>query len=334
MTTLDLAFIKAFTDTASHPAAPHATPIAPRPRIVKSTSRPAHAVAPPFAVVHPEESALGELGARNATLPLSSFAPQTRVDDACRALLEIDRAAWPEACGDLLLRASRDWDRFAEQLIERMGQGQKCIALVSLARGEGRPTVALALAKHVAGRGLRPVIVDADTEKPALARTCGVSAHTGWDDLVSSELPLGEALITAVEDGVTLMPWRGPAAAVSKLAQSPRIGSIFGTLREHYDLVLLDTTPFEGPTAITDFAGFAAAIHLDSLYLIQDLRTTTHEGLIAACSKLRRCGLPLSGVIENFVSPTSLDKPPVRGASPAVAGRNRVGARPLTARIQ
>ena len=322
MTTLDRAFIKAFTDTASHPAAPHATPIAPRPRFLKSINRPAHAAAPPFAVVHPEESALGEHDARHATLPLSSFAPQTRVDDACRALLEIDRAVWPAACGDLLQRASRDWDRFGEQLIERMGQGQKCIALVSLARGEGRTTVALALAKHVASRGLRPVIVDADLENPTLARTCGVSAHTGWGDLVSSELPLGEALITAVEDGVTLMPWRGPAAAVSKLAQSLRIGSIFGTLREHYDLVLLDTMPLVGPTAIADFAGFAAAIHLDSLYLIQDLRTTTREGLLAAYSKLSHSGLPLAGVIENFASSASPAKPSARSESLAAARRH------------
>lgn len=330
MTLLDRAFIKAFTDTAAHPAAPHATPIArrppeaPRPSIVKSTNRPAHAAASPFAVVLPEESALLEPDARNPTLPLSSFAPPIKVDDACRALLEIDRAAWPEACGDLLLRARGDWDRFAEQLIERMGQGQKCIALSSLARGEGRTTVALALAKHVASRGLRPVIVDADMENPALARTCGVSAHTGWDDLVASELPLGEALITAVEDGVTLMPWRGPAATAAKLAQSLRIASIFGTLREHYDLVLLDTMPLVGQTAIADLAAFAAAIHLDSLYLIQDLRTTTREGLIAACSKLRDSGLPLAGVIENFVSPASPGKPPARGESPVVAGRRLI----------
>jgi Mrp family chromosome partitioning ATPase len=232
-----------------------------------------------------------------------ALARGSKGDEAFRAFLEIDRAAWPEACGELLDRAGRDWDRFTEQLIERMGQGEKCIALAGSAHGDGNTTISLALARHVAARGLRPLVVDADPENPELARSCGVSVQTGWDDVVVSGLSAGEALIMAVEDGVTLLPWRGRDVSMAELAANERVGEVFGTLREHYDLVLLDAMPLVARAMIADFAALAGAIRLDAVYLIHNVRTMSREQLSALCAKIRESGLPLAGVIENFVPP-------------------------------
>jgi Mrp family chromosome partitioning ATPase len=220
-----------------------------------------------------------------------------------RAFLEIDRAVWPAACGELLDRAGRDWDRFTEQLIERMGRGEKCIALAGSAHGDGNTTISLALARHVAARGLRPLVVDADPENPELARSCGVAVQTGWDDVLLSGLTAGEALISAVEDGVTLLPWRGRDATLAELAATQGIGEIFRALREHYDLVLLDAMPLVARATIADFAVLARAIDLDAVYLIHNVRTTSREQLLALCAKIRDCGLSLAGVIENFLPP-------------------------------
>ncbi|MEX0676265.1 MAG: hypothetical protein WD063_04280 [Pirellulales bacterium] len=323
MTTLDRAFIKAFElSTAPQTAATRKGAEAPRPPKAAPAKPPAGA--PSFrATEHSDRSDQPPVAhdALCPPLPPSSFAPRPKNYESFRALLEIDRAAWPAACGELLVRAGRDWDRFTEQLIERMGQGQKCVAVASIARGDGSTTISLALAKHMAARGLRPVVVDVNPQNPTLVGSCGISAHSGWDDLLSSELPLGEALITAVEDGVTLLPWRGPAVAVSQLAGSIRAPGIFGTLREHYDLVLLDTMALVGQTTIADFASFAAAVRLDALYLIHNVRTTSPDELIAASSKLRRAGLPLAAVIENFVPPASSGEPAGPNESKAAPAR-------------
>ncbi len=300
MTTFDRAFIKAFTDTPDQTAAPE------------------RGIAPPHAPTRPTRARLGgtparagELGesAQRATIttappprPLSSFAPQPKLQDPCRALLEVDRFDWPESIQELLARASREWDAFAEQIVERMGQGKKCLAVASIGRGDGRTTVTLALAKQLAGRGMRPVVVDADCERPELARACGVSVHTGWDDLVGSELILGESLIAAVEEGVTLMPWRTATPGGRSLAASLRVSTLFNSLREHYDLILIDAPPLVGKTAIADFASFASAVHLDGAYLLHNMSQHAREPLSAACTRLRNAGVPLAGTIENFVS--------------------------------
>jgi Mrp family chromosome partitioning ATPase len=316
MTTFDRAFIKAFTECSPRPSAAPRPDAPPRPNADDLACRD---TAPPPAAI--DERTAPPAADRDVPRPLSSFAAQPKIHDACRALLEIDRAVWPAAVSELLARASRPWDHFAEHIIERTRDGQKCIAIASSERGDGRTTVALALARHAAARGLRLVVVDADFENPALVRSCGVSVRTGWDDLISSELELGEALISAVEDGVTLLPWRGGAASLAQLAGSMRVAGIFATLREHYDLLVLDTLPLGGRTTIADFAGFAAAIHADALYLVQNVRTTSREQMIAASAKLRRAGLPLAGVIENFVSSAGGDEPPGFHKTPVAAGR-------------
>ncbi len=97
--------------------------------------------------------------------------------------------------------------------------------------------------------------------------------------------------------------------------------NIFGTLREHYDLILVDTLPLVGKTAIADFAAFAAAIHLDALYVVHHLGLTLREQLAAACSKLRRAGVPLAAIIENFAPPGGTDAISTANDSIAAASR-------------
>ncbi len=328
MTTLDRAFIKAFADTAPGGAAQ-----APRAEAANPPRRP-----PVAAKAQPDVSSravptAGEAvaGARisrpqpTAPLaPLSAFAGQVKIHEPFRAEVEVDRFSWTPACEDLFSRAKGAWSRFIDQLIERSGQGQKCIAIASAHRGEGRTTVSLALARHLATRGLRVVVVDADLESPNLARACGLSTYTSWGEVLQKELPLGEALVTAVDDGVTLMPWRGSAVHMAQLATSLRTATSFNLLRDHYEFVLLDTMPLVGQTSISDFASFARSIRLDAVYMVQDSRWTLDEQLAATCAKLRRSGLPVEGIIENFVSPTGRVESAARehfrsAASPAPA---------------
>lgn len=318
MTVLDRAFIKAFQAPVAdgkHVASPHI--------------RPAHS---PGAA----QSATGKraIGLANvpepihSLAPLSSFAVATKIHDSFRAEHEVDRLTWPPACQKLLSQASRAWSGFADQLIERCGQGHKCIAITSTQRGEGRTTVCLATAKYLSERGLRGVVVDADFENPTLATACGLATYTGWGDVLRGQLPLGEALVAAIDDGMTVMPWRAADASISDLCTSQRTATSFGLLREHYDFVLLDVMPMAGQTTISDFASFASTIRLDATYMIQDVRWTLEEQLTAACAKMERAGLHVAGIIENFLPPPGRGESAVRkivrsatGISLSIAGQ-------------
>jgi Mrp family chromosome partitioning ATPase len=194
------------------------------------------------------------------------------------------------------------------------------IELASCRRGEGRTTVSLVVAKHLAARGLRPVVVDADSQNPNLARNCGISDHAGWGDVLEGQRPLGEALVAAVEDGVTLMPWRGSTVGSTTLASSPGIATGFAMLRERYDLTLLDTMPLANEASIGEFAALAASIRLDGLYLIHDTRRSADGELARACGQLRAAGVRVEGIIENFVAPERASPPAGQEESKPVAG--------------
>jgi Mrp family chromosome partitioning ATPase len=234
--------------------------------------------------------------------PLSTFAPPSRPHESFRALLEVDQLTWPEACDGLLARARAEWADFAERLARQIGQGTRCIALTSCQRGEGRTSVALATAKLLAARGLQSVVVDADFERPNLADSCGISVQSGWGDVLAGELSLGEALIASTKDRVALLPWHGPRMRAAGWANTLPITTSFSILRDHFDLVVLDTMPLDTVTAISEFAVLAEAVRLDAVYVIFDARSTPPSTLTDTCAKLRHAGLRVVGLIENFTS--------------------------------
>src|SRR5262249_12401 len=126
--------------------------------------------------------------ARHESLaPLSSFAAMKTSHEPLRAQLEVDRLLWTEACLQLNGQSSEAWDQVAEGGAARISEGQKCLALASCRRAEGRTTVTMAAARQFAARGLKVVMVDADFQNPNLARACGIAAQTGWDNVVQSD---------------------------------------------------------------------------------------------------------------------------------------------------
>jgi Mrp family chromosome partitioning ATPase len=179
MTVLDRAFIKAFqAPVADGKLAPRAAATS----AVSAASPPLRAAKSPTAQPLTGKRAISLAAVPDpisSLAPLSSFAVTPKIHDSFRAEHEVDRLTWPPACQKLLAQASRAWSGFADQLIERCGQGQKCIAITSTQRGEGRTTVCLATAKYLSDRGLRGVVVDADFENPALATECGLAGYTG-----------------------------------------------------------------------------------------------------------------------------------------------------------
>jgi len=246
-------------------------------------------------------SAAAPLGKPTAApAPLSSFMPVATPVEAASAGLEIERLVWPAACHELLASSGPAWDAFCDQLTQ--GRNHRCVAITSCHRGEGRTTISLALAKRLAERGSRPVIVEADMDHPCLAPLCGAAPRSGWSEVLSSELPLSDALIHARHDRVSLMPWQG-TTRLPQLSTLMRTTTSFAMLREQFDVIVIDAPPMAGQSTIAEFASFAKAIELDALYLIHDARAGQRAALSAACAKLRRAGLPVAGLIENFSAP-------------------------------
>lgn len=296
MTTLDRAFIKAYSGGPAlrvnrGPAADHEQDLEP----IVAQSEPAW----PSGRITPAPAASA---AAPAKVALSTYGGALAFPQSVRARNEVDRLRWPGECVALSQDPAIDWNWFVDHLAMHMGLGQKCIALTSLERGVGRTTVCLTLARKLAARGLRPLVVDADCQQPDLARVCRLDQYAGWGEVMLGEIALEEALVASIDDGVTLMPWRGTETRLSQLTGSPRLSASFELLRGHYDVVLIDAPPLASDEAIGELVGFAEAISLDAVYVLHDTRCVLNPGLGAMCQKLREAGVSVEGLIENFVS--------------------------------
>ncbi|MGD9721761.1 MAG: tyrosine-protein kinase family protein [Pirellulales bacterium] len=330
MTALDRALIRAFAEAPNRattaaiirgepvdPAPAPAAPLAPRLAIATfEEHEPAAAQQPAAADVETYQAR-----PKSMTAPLSSFAAQVRTTEAPRPKVEVDELAWPQACGDLLSRSRHAWDKFADHMSERINAEETCVALTGCSAACGRTTLALTLARHLATRGVRVALVDADFNHSALAKACCITPQVGWADVVNGEHTLDEAMIVAVADGVSVIPCCGRIAATTPPRDEVRIAATFETLKEQFDLVLVDAGSLVDQSAAQAMAALAKAMRIDAAYLVRDARVTTLEQMTTICTGLRRAGLNVAGRIDNFVGPAELGAAHEGVRVPHFAGR-------------
>jgi protein-tyrosine kinase len=191
-------------------------------------------------------------------------------------------------------------DRFAKMadiLIEaRDRQHMKVLLFTSCHRAEGRTTLVLTLARALARRPGRTLLVDADLTGPMIARCLGIRPVVGLDDVVNDGVALTDAVIEAPDDNLSVLPLRAPVGHPRDFLASPAWACTMARLRREYDLVLLDGSPL--------FAGLSAAVmhrSVDGAVLVHSQLLTGERNLLRAREVLDAGGIPLLGTAETFV---------------------------------
>jgi Mrp family chromosome partitioning ATPase len=185
----------------------------------------------------------------------------------------------------------------ADRLIEvRDRQGIKVLLFTSCHRAEGRTTLVLTLARALARRPGRTLLVDADLTGPMLARSLGLAPPIGLEDVVEENHALADALIDAPDDHLWVLPLRGAVARPREFLGSPGWSCTMARLRRDFDLVLIDGSPM--------FTGLSAAVlhrSVDAAVLVHSRSMTPERSLLRAREVLSAGGVPLLGLAETFV---------------------------------
>jgi len=185
----------------------------------------------------------------------------------------------------------------ADRLIEsRDRQNIKVLLFTSCHRAEGRTTLVLTLARALARRPGRTVLVDADLNGPMLAHALGLHPVFGLDDVVTDGHALADALIHAPDDHLWILPLRVAAASPREFLASPGWSCTMARLRREFDLVLVDGSPI--------FTGLSAAVlhrSVDAAILVHNRSMTGERSLLRAREVLDAGGIPLLGLAETFV---------------------------------
>ena len=110
-----------------------------------------------------------------------------------------------------------------------------------------------------------------------------ISAPTDWQRAIQK---------TGIAN-VDLFSIRSVASTPIELLHSPRVQGLFEQLREHYELILLDTPPL-----LTSADGIALGTHADAVVSVLNLATTTRKSLRSTRDRMAKAKIPVLGFIE------------------------------------
>lgn len=182
--------------------------------------------------------------------------------------------------------------------LERIVTQRQLVAFIGALPNDGATTAAVCSAVSAIQQGKRVLIIDCDLRRRSLTRLLEHDADAGvleaaqqpenWAAFVREERESGLHFIPAVRPR---SPWRN-------LFGQPGLPVLFATLREHYDLIVLDCPP-----ALTVNDGAMIARGADSCIIVAAWDETPVSALRGTMRTLRsRTPIP-TGVCVNRVPP-------------------------------
>ena len=210
---------------------------------------------------------------------------------------EVDVFQWPETVEELLRDQGIQFAQAGDQLRHAAAEGLQVLGVTSTFRGEGRTSLSMCIARCVASAGAKVVLVDMDADHADLATTLRVRPPVGWREAIEEQLPIEEAIIHSVNDGVSLVSLESGGGAEIGL-RDPQVAEFIQSLRQHYELVLLDCGPLVDESKFLEGGDDCP---LNAAIVVRDLRTTSVEDCQKTVARLLLHGVEAVGIAENFM---------------------------------
>jgi len=330
MSGIDRAFIKVFRkdpaqadvavphgnqrmETPPYAAVPPATPSPPQTAATDATHHFAHGLAAgPSAQGIPTKTNTFDAPHNSATGPHWSMAsptmaeasavptsPAATLPEWARPAYAVEQFAWPEVCRQLVSSMGGQLDAAAKMLLDRSRIDKKIVFIGSVGRGEGCTTVLLCLAQRLASIGVNCALVDADFERPSLVQSLGVSPAVGWEDVVREQHGIAEVMIQSDEDHLAVLPLRSAIPDARLLANDLHWPATMATLKQHYQVVLVDGPPAMSQSASTLFS-LGSHLGIDSAILVSSQADAMLPELTNTTGQFAAAGVEVLGVVENL----------------------------------
>ena len=172
----------------------------------------------------------------------------------------------------------------------------RAIAVTSAVPGEGKTTTACNLAIVFAEAGKRVVIVDADLRRPRVAEYLNVEGAVGLTNVLAGQATVDDALQQWGTSGVFVLPAGSIPPNPSELLGSRNMEALLASLRQGFDVVIVDTPPL---LPVTD--GAVAATIVDGTVLVFRCGKSTTAQARSAADALAAVDARVLGCVLNMV---------------------------------
>jgi capsular exopolysaccharide synthesis family protein len=123
------------------------------------------------------------------------------------------------------------------------GQSSRTVLITSAVPAEGKTTIAVSLARLVAARGRKVLIIDCDLRHPSLHRSFGATLSPGLVELLSGTASMETALRQDRKSSAHVIPAGKRTQTAAELLGSERMKALLSELGGFYDMIILDSAP-------------------------------------------------------------------------------------------
>ncbi len=152
------------------------------------------------------------------------------------------------------------------------------------------------MAVSVAQSGKRVLLVDCDMRKPMVHRLFGVDSRRGLSQVIIGEIELADAVRQSSVPNLWVLPAGPQPPNPSELLTLPRFEQFLKSVREQYDLVVVDTPPL---LAVSDPS--VVAPRVDGVLLTMRIRKNGRPEALRAKEILDGLGVDVFGIVINGV---------------------------------
>lgn len=208
--------------------------------------------------------------------------------------------------------------------------GSESLLVTSPGPREGKTVLSVALARLLARRHRKTLLVDANLRKGDVSTVLGLDQREG----LSTALTLGKSpldYVVAVGDGLHVLPCGGVAPKDPvELLTSTDLALFLVEAGERFDVLIVD-----GPPVLGFAETHALAKHIGRALLVVDAQRTTVDAARESASRLEAAGAEVIGAVLNSVNRKELNHVHHKGYSRVeqhseVADGGTVGAEPAS----
>jgi capsular exopolysaccharide synthesis family protein len=194
------------------------------------------------------------------------------------------------------------------ELAARLNGSKKAImiGITSALPGEGKSTLAAALAFHLAQRSGRVLLVDCDLRNAYLSRTICPQASCGLTEMARGTVSREDAVRNRQNgqtDNMNFLPARSEISGWTndEVVDSDTMREVFETLRRQYDVILIDLPPL---APVVDARAVADLV--DAYVLVVEWGKTNSDVVQHALRSARLVRDKLIGAVLNKVDFSSM----------------------------
>ena len=169
------------------------------------------------------------------------------------------------------------------------------LMITSSVPGEGKSFISSNLSAAFSMMNIKVLIVDCDMRKGRLHKIFEVSNEKGLSNLLLDEVKNYKKYVQKTKvDNVSVIPLGIVPPNPSELLNSDKFENLIDTLRDAYDLVILDTPPIG---SVSD--SLVIAKYVDEAIIVTSYKQTPMEDLNETKKALEATGVKIAGIVLN-----------------------------------